>query len=532
MKKIIAIALLLCTMLSLCACPGTTGPGTTGCEHVFNEDGVCTKCGYEKYETLDDIPDGKYNFGGDSLNISCRSDYVYELYAAEGSVEGTDPLIYERNRLVQDRFNLKVQPVITTVAATDQQTHLDEVSDALQTGRFKFDVVSMWIYQSGKLILGGNYLDWRMHTDDGVYVIPYAGESLDKGKEYWPSLMNDPATVFGCQYIAVSDMCLTSYENAYSIVYNWDEVDNLKLAQKAGYTDMYDIVRKGDWTLDMFKTFGSDYYVDNQSAGQKQVKDDADTYGILYAPATGVDAFIHAFGYNVIKNNGQEMPELWNVNLTMTTTIEDLRECLWGPGVYAVNSTSNPLEKMFAEGHGLFATMTLEALRTPTMHAMEDDFGVLPYPKYNKAQKEYYTGSNDHYNTLAVPLMINPNRLELVGVGIEALSAETSRSVEKKFYEKLLKAGSTRLLQDEEMLDKIISGRMYDLVAGHHGDLIIDMDQAAARHLHAMWRILVSDKTLEVGDYWALGSTRLNGDESVEGSLANLINRYITMFDE
>jgi hypothetical protein len=128
--------------------------------------------------------------------------------------------------------------------------------------------------------------------------------------------------------------------------------------------------------------------------------------------------------------------------------------------------------------------------------------------------------------------MINPSRLELVGVGIEALSAETSRSVEKKFYEKLLKAGSTRLLQDEEMLDKIISGRMYDLVAGHHGDLIIDMDQAAARHLHAMWRILVSDKTLEVGDYWALGSTRLNGDESVEGSLANLINRYITMFDE
>ena len=532
MKKIIAIALLLCVMLSLCACPGSgpgEGPGGEICEHTY-VDGACTKCGLVK--PLDHIPDGVHNFGGDSLSISCRSDYEYELYGKEGSVEGVDPLIYERNRRVQERFNMKVQTVVTTVAATDQQKHLDEVSDALQTGRFKFDVVSMWIYQSGKLILGGNYLDWRMHTEEGTYVIPYAGESLDKGEEWWPSLMNDPATVFGCQYIAVSDMCLTSYENAYSITYNYDKVTDLKLAQNAGYEDMYDIVKKGDWTLEMFKTFGSEYYEDNQVAGQKDVKDETDTYGILYAPATGVDAFIHAFGYNVIKNDGENMPELWNVNGTMIIAIEELRTCLWGSGSFAVSSTSNPIEKMFAEGHGLFATLTLEALRTPTLHAMEDDFGVLPYPKYNQGQKQYFTGSNDHYNTLAIPLMINPNRLTLVGVGIEALSAETSNSVESKFYEKLLKAGSTRLLKDEEMLDRIIAGRVYDLVAGHHGDLIIDMDNAAARHLHAMWRVLVSDKTLEVRDYWALGSTRLSGDESVDGSVANLINRYITMFDE
>ncbi len=529
MKKIIAIALLLCVMLSLCACPGGPG-GTETCEHEF-VDSICIKCGMEKYVPIDKIPEDTYNFGGEALNISCRSDYVYELSASETSVEGVDPHVYRRNRLVQDRFNMKVQPIITTVAgSSDQQTHLNEVSDAIMNGRFKFDVISMWIYQSGKLILGGNYLDWRMtYAQTGEYVIPYAGESLDQGAEYWPSLLNDPATVFGCQYIAVSDMCLTSYENAYSITYNYDKVEDLKLAQNAGYTDMYDIVKKGDWTLDMFKTFGSGYYVDNLSAGQRDVKDETDTYGILYAPATGVDAFIHAFGYNVIKNDGETMPELWTVNATMVTTIEELRECLWGPGVYGVSSTSNPIEKMFADGHGLFATLTLEALRTPTMHAMEDDFGVLPYPKYNKNQKDYFTGSNDHYNVLSIPLRINPERYTLIGVGIEALSAETSQSVESKFYEKLLKAGSTRFLKDEEMLDLIINSRIYDLVAAHHGDLIIDQNNPGVRHLHAMWRVLVSDNTLEVSDYWALGSTVLTGGETVEGSVAHLINRYLTI---
>ena len=529
MKKIVAIALLLCVMLSLCACPGGTGVGGgSTCEHNY-VDSICTKCGAEKYEPIDSIPD-TYNFNGDSLSISCRSDYVYELYAEDGSTENVDPLIYRRNRLVQDRFNMKVQPVVTTVAGSDQQTHFDEVADALQNGRFKFDVISMWIYQSGKLILANRYLDWRMkYVSSGEYVIPYAGESLDTGAEWWPSLLNDPATVFGCQYIAVSDMCLTSYENAYSIAYNYDKVKDMKLAENAGYKDMYDIVRKGDWTLDLFKSFGSGYYADNLSGGQKDVKDETDTYGILYAPATGVDAFIHAFGEMVIKNDGQNMPELWNVNLSMVTKINELRDCLWGSGVYAVNSTSNPIEKMFAEGHGLFATLTLEALRTPTMHSMEDDYGVLPYPKYNTNQKQYFTGSNDHYNVLSIPLAINPARYTLVGVGIEALSAETSQSIETKFYEKLLKAQSTRFGDDEEMLDLIIRSRVYDLVAGHHGDLIIDQSQAAARHLHAMWRILIQDHSLEVADYWALGSTVLNGDETVQGSLANLINRYLTM---
>ena len=514
MKKILAILLLACTVFALCACPDNGGPGGPGVEGEYDP-------------AIDAIPND-INFGGDDFSVSVRNDYVYEIYADSTSQEGIDPEIFKRNDFTERRFNVKIKPLQSLCQGkSDQLTHYEDVTLALQKGSFKFDLISMWAFQSGKLVKGMNYMDWRLQNDDGSYVIPYAAESLVNKAKWWPEKMNNAGTVMGHQYVAISDMCITSMEMAYATVYNYNAVMNAKIPEGLGYRDMYDIVNKGDWTLDMLYNITKDLYIDNPTNGQHGVKDDADTYGFMYQGATGIDAFIHSLGFLCIVNDGENMPTLWNMNTTLTNAAEDVVKLCNSAGAVKKGDTDTDY-KFFTEGHAYFVTMKLEALRTATLHSMEDDYGILPYPKLTKDQAEYLTGSDDHYNVLSVPLMISPDRYQIVGVMTEALAARTNQEVNSAFYDTLLKTNSTRNLQDEAMIDKIMAGRVYDLVVYHHADLWIDQTDGNG-HMHAFFRYLVANPDMSVNDYWSKGKDILQGGENVQGSLANLIYQYVNM---
>lgn len=518
MKRILALLLLLGTVFALCACPGSGGPAGPGGE-LGNEP-----------DPIDSIPNDQYNFRGDSLSISIRNDYVYEIYADSTSQEGIDPEVYKRNTYTERRFNFKIKDLQSLCTGDlDHTTHVNDVTLALQKGSFKFDVIFMWAFQSGKLVKGANYLDWRLQDENG-YLLPYTGESLVNEADWWPAGINNASTVMGHQYIAISDMSISSMESAYSIVYNYKLVNNAKIAEGLGYRDMYDIVEQGDWTLDMLYNIVKDLYIDNSYNNNYGNRDDSDTYGFMFQRTTGIDAFINSLGYQCVKNDGKSMPTLWNMDQTLMTAAEDVVKLCTSKGAIDKIDTETDI-KFFAEGHAYFATMKLAALRTATMHAMEDPgYGVLPYPKLNKAQENYLTGSDDHCSVFSIPLMIREDRYEIIGVTMEALSARTNQVVKKQFYDTMLKTNSTRNLQDEEMIDMIINGRVYDFMTYHHADLFVDKT-ATDGHLHAFFRYLVMQEPgLSPADYWARGEAVLKGGENIEGSLANLIAQYVNMY--
>ena len=516
MKRIWALLLLLCMAFSLFACSGGGGGG--GDVDLSAEP-----------DPIDAIPEGQHNFRGDTLYVSIRNDYVYEIYADATSQEGIDPEIYKRNQYTEKRFNFKLRAKESLCKGElDGETHLQDVKLALQKQAFNFDVIFMWAYQSGKLIKGMNYLDWRLQNEDGSYLIPYAGESLVNEADWWPSEVNRASTVMGHQYIAVSDMSISSMESAYSIVFNQNMVLNARIPEQLGYRDMYDIVDQGHWTLDVLYGITKDVYVDNVNTGVYGTRDEADTYGFMFQDATGIDSFINSLGFQCVVNDGESMPRLWTMTQTLVTAAEDVRALCSSAGAVG-NAGTQQDYKFFAERHAYFATMKLAALRTATMHAMEDDYGILPYPKLNRDQKNYITGSEDHCSVLSIPLMIDPSRYEIIGVSMEALAARTNQTIKEKFYDTMLKTNSTRNLQDEKMIDLIVSTRAYDFMTYHHGDLFIDRSVGSNGHLHAFFRYLALHPDLSVNDYWDRGKDLLSAGESVEGSLANLIYQYVNM---
>ena len=92
------------------------------------------------------------------------------------------------------------------------------------------------------------------------------------------------------------------------------------------------------------------------------------------------------------------------------------------------DSTRYSLEEIdldFSNGTNLVLVSGLESAETERLRNMQDDYGVLPYPKYDEEQKEYLSFSHDFYGAVVIP---NTNtKPEIVGATLEAMASYAYR---------------------------------------------------------------------------------------------------------
>ncbi len=477
MRRVFALLLALCMLLPLAACSGPTDdPGKTD-KPIENDAAVWQ----------DSIPEKNYD--GAELTVSVVDQFEYELFGEEDSKDTLDQLLWKRNEALKARFNMELVSIPTkTTGLMDQDSHFEEVQRAMLNGEADFDLIAMFAYQSGKLITGGNYMDWRMD-------IPYCRDSIKAGKAWWPTGINSDSTVCGRQYVAVSDMCITAIEMAWCMAFNKDMVETHNIAQKIGYQSMYEVVDSGKWTLQNLYTLTKDFLIE----GNDDTISEDDVHGLLLHRGTGVDAFAFSFGYHYMQNDGVNPPELWSPSTGVITTLQTLRDLSLSKGCYYSGEAYDVQDKFFAEGHALFATLTLDQLKTDIIHEMEYKYGVLPYPKLNETQKKYLTGSQDHYSVLSVPYTTMD--LEKVGVAVEALSAYNNLNVNDLYYEAIVTHKNTRDPESVRMIDIIMDGRVYDLTTYHYNELLVSDEPNGS--LGLFFRYCVSNPTEDIASYWS-----------------------------
>ena len=180
---------------------------------------------------------------------------------------------------------------------------------------------------------------------------------------------------------------------------------------------------------------------------------------------------------------------------------------------------SADVRDMFKTDHGLFYFGPLYS--TAYMRDMNSDFGVLPIPKYStdldyKSAVSVFEGS-----LIAVPMTVQ--NTEMVGVILEAMSAESMYTVVPSLYETVFKDKSTRDAESVDMLDIIFDSMAYDV--GHYYDLASFPDH--------FLRITgsVHDNNVNTG-YPARTSNIASFYEQYEGKLKNAMEDLIEIIDE
>ncbi len=472
---------------------------------------------------------------GDSLDfsheqelvISFAEGYYYEVYGEEGSNEKLDTLVYTRNRLLESRFGVEISQK-GQMRDTGGHAHYEYVQLAMNTGDVTFDAILLNAYQAGKLILsnGGNFLDFRSE-------VPYCRDSIKAGEEWWPTDVNTDSTVMGKQFVAVSDLSLSAVEACYTVIFNKNLAHTTNVARAIDpdkYTaesTLYDVVRGNDWTLETMKSVVKDYWRDNPATGLRGERDAADRFGLVAPIITDADAFAYALGYSYVENDGVSAPEVWAWDGSQYDAIVSLRELYYSRGTWTEPANSaNGFDRaaFFAqEDRVLFQLNTLGTLKADVMHNMEQDFGVLPYPKRDRNQPKYLTGSHDSYSALALPFtaLWNPERLRMTGALLEALSAETCNSVKKPYYDEIVTHHNVVDGDSAEMIDLIVGGRVYDLGVYHYNELILDVGDSKNGAFALFFRYLIQNKDKDIVQYW----------QSNAGALENQMNSLLSKYD-
>jgi hypothetical protein len=138
---------------------------------------------------------------------------------------------------------------------------------------------------------------------------------------------------------------------------------------------------------------------------------------------------------------------------------------------YGVVDGTN-IQAAFEQGRALFYGEVMQCVMR--MRQSETDFGILPFPKADAEQGEYYTNVHRFASsTVAIPVSVED--VERAGVIVEALAHGSMKYVKPAYYDIALKTKFARDDESSEMLDILFAGQSADIGdIDNVGDLMTD----------------------------------------------------------
>lgn len=437
MKKIIALMLAALFLFISCA-EKTEAPkaqNTPSVEKEYQNDIIA-----ERAKISDEL--GEYDFGGKTLRIVSNAPSEFFI---EDDMRNKGNLMYDavfsRNETVEKRFNFKTEVVYTSGV----NEVADWVTKTVMSGADEFDLLINHTMTTANTIVKNLYLNW--------YDIP----AVDFSKPWWPEANSTTLTYDNKCILAVSDL------NTSAITYTYCMFFNKALASSWDLGNLYELAINGEWTFDRFVSIVKDIYTDLDGDGAKSR---GDFFGAVQADHSNVNQWLWAFDNPTVSKNEEGVPTISVKTDKINNIINALYEyCFNTPGVYYEINRENPgagsnVSDMFLNKQSIFHIGSMNSVTSERFRDFEDDYGILPIPKWDENQANYTNMTYGGHSVLAVPKTCPDT--EFVGVTVEALSAESYKTVIPTFYEIALKTRYLRDNESKEVLDLIIDSRVFD----------------------------------------------------------------------
>ncbi len=382
------------------------------------------------------LPADGLDFGGAAFRTLVNEDangiIDRDIYVPEASGDLVDDALYNRQSYVEEQLNVKITPSVTQPYLDCSQT----IRRTVNAGEDAYDVFLQHMIQAGSDALQGIFQNW--------YDIPH----MKFDQPWYSKTSNDALTVDGVMYLMLSDIMLSSFYNTYCIYYNKD------IAQNYDLPDLYSIVKDGKWTMDQMETLSKNVYMDLNGDGKRGKEDQ---YGYATSIDSDVVTFFWAFDVPLLDVSGKE-PVLLANNDRAADTVTRLRSFLHQSDAAFAADVWTDFIQMFVGGQVLFIPRCIG--ETMTFFREMNNYGILPFPKYDEAQPEYRTMLDGCSPLMAVPK--TATQLDLIGAVMEAMGEYSYKYVVPAYYDVALKVKGTRDENSIEMLDLAAAGRKVD----------------------------------------------------------------------
>ena len=425
--SLVSLLLIAAFIMAMAACSGDTSQ-TQSETTTLAEGDVESETAAEETTISDNLPDADLN--GFKFRIlafdNTDGTQTPQVYVEEMNGSVVNDAVYNKIATVEERFNVDVVLAESSGSKSNTGSEMDVVRSAILSGEDTFDVVTAHDISMGNLSLEGYFLN--------VYDIPH----LDFDKPWWPEYTINSLSIGNQMYF----ICNT-------ISYHMMNATRVMYFNKTIFNDMseqmpYGYVKDGSWTLDKMNSITKTAYQDLN--GNNEI-DDADMFGFVNPKY--YYCFLEPFNKEPYqKDSDGVLTYNFDVGFFSTLT-EKFYSMLFGEGGLQVPGGAEQ-EKVFTDGRAMFVYAGLGEAVNKYSHS-DVVYGIVPMPKLDDTQSQYYSGCTDR--PYSIPVTVNSDNIENIGIVIEALSAEGYKQVFPAYFELALKVRYADQTEDAEMID-------------------------------------------------------------------------------
>ena len=412
-------------------------------------------------------------------------------FTEELSGEVVNDAKFERDLSVETRLDIDIVNIGESYTWDTQNIYLDKIRSSVMAGDGAYDIAS------------GQYAVMPGLVAEGVFLDMASQNYLDFTKPYWAQQLIEETSIYGKLYLASGDL------SQMTITQVWCILGNETMRQNMGLENPVDMVYAGTWTKDAMNTMITGVYQDTDG---DQNKSNGDTYGLVIDNANCTYPFLNAFELSYTTMNEEGYPELTFYNEKTVEAYEFIKnwgfnsqDVIYGGEEHRYFTPGNA----FLEGRALFTVASFGWVKD-CVEEMEDEFSLLPMPKWDEEQEGYYTWIGES-NTLFGILTSAANK-DATAAALEMMAAESSRLVSPAIYEVNMK---TRYSADSDM------SKMFDLI---REGVVFNFGLAygfAMNYMNVFWKSNLTD-TGNISSAWA----------SNEKGFKGAIDRFYKKIDE
>ena len=365
------------------------------------------------------------------------SDGRQNFYMEEKAGDLVNDTIHERDIAVEEHLNV----TLTFISESDRSVVKNNTKNSILAGNEEYNVILTAISDGmNTLTTSGVLYDLRQ--------IPH----LTLDSDYWNQSMYERLEINGAQYFTTGPISYSFYLTPVNMR------ANLRLIQEYGLENPYELVLTGKWTADKLSEMAKDKY---QDLNQNATPDVGDFFGLVMDGTFG-NALYTGAGLDTVSRESGECT--LTLDSEQSLNLIEKYASLFGDRKQYMNDLNGSQSwdtDIFKAGSCIFQPSTM--LGTMELRDMEDDFAILPIPKWDEAQEEYYTACNTWLPSgIAVPE--NCSIVDDLGLVLETMAYFSQEMMTPVVYEITLQGKVSRDENSAKILDIIYSSAAFDFV--------------------------------------------------------------------
>ena len=380
------------------------------------------------------------------FNIMSRDDIIEDFEIEDLTGDLLDDLLYERNSRIATDFEIEF---------SYYQLPYDQVNTTLNTqstsGSDDYD-----------FYIGHKYSFGTCAQNNYCYNLGDITE-IDLTQPWWDQSCYDNMTVNGRTYVMTGDIFPSSMLFSSCLVFN------RKMVKELGKSDaeLFELARNGGWTMDAMYDYCKDVTFDLNGDGKLAYTDDR--YCLTSWMMDVPFSMYYACGENFV-TIVDGTPELSYDTEKVIGIYDKIYKIIVEQNAYFVTDINvyATTYDVFSGGRAMFCDMSLNKIST-FLSEMTDPYGILPMPKFDKAQSEYLSFVNGA--TALVMVAKTEEDPEFVGTILEAMATCNYDNVTPKLFQVITKLQAAQDPDSSAMVDYIVRNRIFDL--GYFADFPI-----------------------------------------------------------